>query len=194
MTISLNPTLASTPDPPPVRRSRRGLRFGVGLLLLAAALWSWNRVTIDGPVQAALAEDSRNESFHLAAHRAWYVSPSTLVLSLRPGEGVSTADAFRSLFQAAAALERRGATFDRVELSRSGSVVFLLDGDDFEELGRGYRLGENPVYLLRTLPEKLHHPDGSSAYSTWEGGFLGVTGKQLEDLNDAGRTWILAEE
>jgi hypothetical protein len=68
--------------------------------------------------------------------------------------------------------------------------VFVIGGRDFDEIGRAFGGGENPLYLLRTLPEKLRRPDGSRAFGEWEGGILGVTTRQLEDVTHAASTWM----
>jgi len=97
---------------------------------------------------------------------------------------------FRGLFQSAKALHLSGRRFDRVVLARSGKPVFAMTGDSFVSLGEELEAGQNPIFLIRTLPEKLHDPDGNPAFGRWEGGWLGVMGKQMEDVNQAARQWI----
>ena len=93
--------------------------------------------------------------------------------------------------ESAATLTKAGRAFDRVILARRGDAIFFLKGADFREMGEEFELGQNPVYLLRTLPEKLFRPaDGSAAFATWEGGVLGVPMRQMQDLADAGQTWL----
>ncbi len=65
----------------------------------------------------------------------------------------------------------------------------MMTGDDFRRLGESFAAGENPVYLIRTWPEKLHHPDGTAAFGTWEGGIFGVLTRQMQDANAAGKQW-----
>jgi len=71
--------------------------------------------------------------------------------------------------------------------------MFTMSGEDFTELGSSYDGSENPIYLLRTLPEKLHRPDGTAAFGSWEGGWLGVMTRQLEDLTAFGVAWSTGE-
>jgi hypothetical protein len=52
---------------------------------------------------------------------------------------------------------------------------------------------QNPVYTLRTLPEKLHRPDGSPAYRAWTGGLLGVMARQMQDLTGFCRAWFASD-
>ncbi len=76
---------------------------------------------------------------------------------------------------------------------RGLSHIYSMRGEDFQEIGREYKAGQNPVYLTRTLPEKLFLPDGSSAFGTWTGGLLGVAAQQMDDVNEAARTWLGVE-
>ena len=69
-------------------------------------------------------------------------------------------------------------------------MVFVLSGDDFSALGQAYSQGENPIYLIRTLPQKLQTASGAPAFDTWSSGELGVLGKQLEDSNTFAQAWI----
>ena len=48
---------------------------------------------------------------------------------------------------------------------------------------------QNPIYTMRTFPEKLYTPNGLNAFSSWEGGMLGVTTKQVEDFNRLCDEW-----
>jgi predicted small secreted protein len=139
------------------------------------------------PVAARLAEDSRNAVFSLEAR--YGDDSTTLVLDLREVSSAAPADLWRGLFQSAEALHDEGLTFDHVILERSGSPVFLMSGEDFGTLGAEFGGGQNPVYLLRTLPEKLDRPDGQAAFATWEGGLIGVATKQMKDVNTAAKEW-----
>ena len=93
-------------------------------------------------------------------------------------------------FQFAEELE--GRDFKEVRLAYRGKTKFILDGDDFGDIGRSYKY-QNPVYIVRTLPEKLKTPSGRDAYSSWSGGALGVLGAQMDDVNQMARDWYLAD-
>ncbi|MFP2608696.1 hypothetical protein, partial [Escherichia marmotae] len=67
---------------------------------------------------------------------------------------------------------------------------FYLKGGYFKTLGQEYGI-QNPVYTLRTIPENVYMLNGERAYSVWEGGLLGVMGKQMEDLSDFSKAWYL---
>ena len=173
-----------------VPTGRRSWPYVVAVPVSAGVLvWALNFVLVQRPVSAALDADSRNAGYVLSAHYSFYVNPSTLVLDLRTISEAAPIDLFRGLFQTAAALSESGRRFERVVLARRGDAVFQIKGDDFDQLGREFKGGQNPVFLLRTLPAKLHRPSGEAAFGQWEGGLLGVVGKQMEDLTAAGRSW-----
>jgi hypothetical protein len=100
---------------------------------------------------------------------------------------------FRGVFQSAQALYDAKRSFDRVILARDGTPVFVMKGEEFLQIGMEYGAGQNPVYLIRTLPEKLYRPSGKPAFGRWEGGLLGVLGKQMEDATNAAKQWAGAE-
>jgi hypothetical protein len=91
------------------------------------------------------------------------------------------------LLQASSVLKER--TFEQVHLARAGNVRFRLDGAYFKRLGEEYGV-QNPICTMRTLPENVLKPDGTKAFPTWEGGLLGVAGKQMEDLTAFVAAWV----
>lgn len=56
-------------------------------------------------------------------------------------------------------------------------------------MDKEYADGQNPIYLIRTLPEQMYRPDGTSAFGSRSGGLLGVFGGQMKDVNEFGRAW-----
>ena len=52
---------------------------------------------------------------------------------------------------------------------------------------------QNPVYTMRTFPEKLKLIDGSDAYPKRSGGIFIIYEKQIEDFNDFNKKWYLDE-
>jgi hypothetical protein len=180
--------------PNPASRRRRHWFYLAALPLCAGLLtWSLNYVLVQRGVSQALNSDERNAGYSISAHYHYYLDPSTLVLDLRDVSAAAPLDLFRGLFQSAAALASSGRGFDRVILARAGTPVFKMTGDDFRKLGVEFGDGQNPVYLIRTLPEKLYKPTGEAAFGHWEGGMLGVLRKQMEDATEAGRLWASAQ-
>lgn len=183
-------TLESADAPTAVPNRRRRWPYLIALLAVAAALvWVLNYVLIQRHVSHVLDSDPRNAGYSISAHYRFYVEPGTLVLDLREVSAAAPLDLFRGLFQSAAALTSAGRRFDRVILVRAGTPVFMMTGEDFANLGAEFAGGQNPIFLIRTLPEKLYRPSGEAAFGHWEGGMLGVLGKQMEDANNAGRQW-----
>ena len=65
-----------------------------------------------------------------------------------------------------------------------------IDTETFVRTGQQqFGAVQNPVYLIRTLPEKLYKPTGEGAFGQWTGGLLGVLGKQMDDANTAAKQW-----
>ena len=173
--------------PSPPRRSRA---WWFALLLLPLAVWAANLFLVGLPVRNELGGDTRNSGYRLAAHYRFYLDPTALVLDLRSVEQAAPLDLFRGLFQAAKALHAAGRSFKKVNLVRSGTPVFVMSGQAFDEMGTEYAGGQNPIYLIRTLPEKLYLPDGTAAFGSWTGGWLGVMGRQMEDVNEFAQRWM----
>lgn len=94
-----------------------------------------------------------------------------------------------ALFGAAKAMRGEQRSFELVRLARAGRAVYKLSGYDFQEIGKMAAEGENPVYMIRTLPEKLKRPSGGPAFDTWTGGAIGVLTQQMKDVTTAGTTW-----
>jgi hypothetical protein len=163
--------------------------FVGGLLLVLGGAWAANYLLIGRPVARELDSDTRNAGYSLRAHYRYYVDPTTLVLDLSDVQSAAPVDLLRGVFQSAKALHASGRKFERVILARSRTPIFLMTGDNFSSIGAEFSAGQNPVYLIRTFPEKLQRLDGTAAFGRWEGGWLGVVGKQMEDVNKAAREW-----
>jgi hypothetical protein len=120
--------------------------FGTLMLLagVAAAVWAWNEITVARPVRTALSEDTRNSSYTLRAHYAYYVQPSTLTLDLTRVDSASPADLWRGLFQSAKSLSRDNRSFDRIVLARSGPPGVPDERRRLPPSGPGVRLWTEP--------------------------------------------------
>lgn len=164
------------------------------LLLLSVALGAialWNYATAHRPAAQAISADPRNKGIDVLVHYKWFINPNVLVYDLRGVSGDnSPADITRTLLQSASSLKAKKVDF--VVLSYKGNPKFMLKGDYFHTLGVDYGI-QNPVYTLRTLPENVYGLDGKQAFGTWTGGWLGVLGKQMEDLNEFHRRWFLSD-
>lgn len=191
-----SPHFDSRPEVPPLApdanaaaNSSRIVRPVLLVLLLVALVAGANHWMVGRPVATKLASDERNAGFDLAAHYQYFLNPGTLVLDLKRVDAAAPLDLLRGLFQAAAALHAESRHFDQVLLCRSGKTIYLLDGVAFGTLGAEFAGGQNPVYLIRTLPQHLRRPDGTPAFGEWQGGLLGVVKEQMEDVSDAAHQW-----
>ena len=174
------PAEADKPTSEVTNNKRRWLFGGLAVL---ATLLAWN-ATVYVPVSSALSEE---DSHSLVAYRSWFVSPSTIVLDVRDVDmNGSMADMDRLLFKAAEALKDR--QYDTVVLAHNGTGRFIVDGAHFQDVGQSYSY-QNPVYLMRTFTENVSNMDGTPAFGTWTGGWLGVLGEQLNDHNEFHQEW-----
>jgi hypothetical protein len=186
-------------DPQPIERLTGGPRSfghirvfaaGVGLAAVLACGYYLLLDRIRGPVSDAIDKDPRNAGITMRASYCSLPSTSCLELDLTSAVGAAPADVFRAFFQSAEALYLRDRSFEQVVLARNGRTVFLVEGSDFKDIGHQFTIGQTPLNMIRSLPEKLRTPSGRSAYPGWTGGWLGVMKAQLEDANSAARTWI----
>ncbi|WP_425990593.1 hypothetical protein [Brevundimonas sp. TWP2-3-2] len=183
----------STEGEPDVQTSAKRPRQPVWLWLvpgIIAVVAAFN-LTVWIPVAQALGDDNRNDGFGIHAYRTALIHPRDITLDLMSVDQVATIDLARGLFQSAAALKDR--EFGQITLARAGKPVFVMSGADFKTLGKSFAAGENPIYLVRTLPEKLSLPNGQEAFGTWSGGWLGVLNGQMQDVNSFGPAWVEGE-
>jgi len=99
-------------------------------------------------------------------------------------------DVLRVLFHTAEYFKDK--KFERINLCFRGKVKFILKGVDFKVIGNDFG-SQNPIYTLRTFPEKLLLSDGSSAYQRHQGGVLYLMKVQMEDLSGMNEAWYLKE-
>ncbi len=168
--------------------NKRNLLILAAIAFVAVVIFN---LTVWLPVSQALDRDERNTGFAVHAYRAWLLHPAEITIDLVSLEQAAPLDLNRALFQSAAALRNR--SFSKVILARKGKPVFVMDGADFQELGQEFEAGQNPIFLIRTLPEKLKTPDGQEAFGSWSGGLLGVLTRQMEDSNAFARSWAAGE-
>ncbi len=159
------------------------------ILTTVVGIYCFNYFQLQTQMNDVIKEDYRNNGIEVRVHYTNYVKTSELVYDLKSVSGdKSMTDVFRVFLQFAEKLQSRN--YDLVKLSFRGTTKFMINGRYFQQLGEEYSW-QNPVYTTRTFPENLMKPDGSSAYPTWTGGWLGVTQKQMEDFNDFHRKWYL---
>lgn len=176
---------------PPEDGGRNPLvKAGVIALGGVATVWGINFFSLQAPLNSVISSDYRNSGVKVSASYQWMVNPGVLVFSVDEASSASPADVSRILLQYSERLESR--KFNSVLLARKGKPIFLLKGDYFKQLGEEYGV-QNVIYTLRTMPENVYELDGSPAFSSWSGGWLGVVSKQFEDINEFHRRWLVEE-
>jgi len=156
--------------------------------VLATAIWLF-RGSVGWPVASALEDENGAK---ISVYRNDFISTSEIVFDIVDVDyAESPLGMTRKLLKAADALKEHN--FERVFLAHRGEKKFYLDGYYFQRLGRE-RSWQNPIYTIRTLPENVMRLDGSPAYGSWTGGWIGVMGRQLEDANQFHRDWWLSDE
>lgn len=162
--------------------------IGVGVVVFACLIALWNYVSVGSKAAGVINRDARNAGISVRAHFGYYVNPSVVVLDVRHVDQASCLDALRVLFSFAGEMQHN--KYSRLVLEHHGSPRFMLTGAYFQSLGSDYTGGQNPMYLIRTLPENVYYPNGQAAFGQWTGGWLGVLGKQMEDVNGFCRQWL----
>lgn len=153
---------------------------------LAACVVAVNIARVNGAATTAARYQDDITSY---AYYRFGIIPDSIVFDLRSvGWGASQVQVLGVFLRFAREMKDRD--FREVRLSYRGRTKFILGGDEFSDIGQEYQY-QNPVYTIRTFPEKLRTPDGRRAFSTWSGGLLGVVGQQMEDVNALGRRWYL---
>jgi uncharacterized protein YcfL len=158
------------------------------LSLVAFLLLSCQNNNLQSKMNEVINNDVRNNGINVSVRS---LSNSTLLYNLQSvNNSNSPADVFRVFLQFSEKVT--DLNFNKVIIAYKGTHKFVLDGNDFNTMGKEYSF-QNPVYTMRTFPEKLKLLDGSNAYSKWTGGVLGVSNKQIEDFNDFHRKWYKDE-
>lgn len=149
----------------------------------------YSRSKLQAPLNTAISSDERNKGIKVSASYASLLPGSDLVFDLKEVSGTNNpTDVFRVFLQYAEA--QKDKNFSKVILSHKGKKKFMIEGSYFKTLGKEYD-GQNPMYTIRTFPEHVHDLSGKRAFSTWEGGMLGVVGKQMEDFNEFHQRWYI---
>ncbi len=170
---------------------RRAVIGGGAVAVVVAAVALCNWIFVQRHLSGVIHADKRNSGITAFAHYRYFVVPSSLVFDLRKLSGDnSPADVTRVFLQFSESLKE--STFREVTLSHRGHPKFLLSGEYFHTLGSEFGT-QNPVYTMRTFSENVHKLDGTAAFGTWTGGWLGVVGKQMEDFNEFHKQWYIAD-
>lgn len=158
------------------------------VILLILAL---NYIMLQRHMNDVLSKDSRNEGVKVWVHYKWLVNPTEIEYSIRKISNTnSNLDTMRVMLQFAEKVQDQN--FNKVYLSYKSNDKFYFKGDYFKTIGEEYEF-QNPMYTLRMMPENVYQLDGELKYGSWEGGWLGVMGKQMDDLKDFNEQWYLLD-
>jgi hypothetical protein len=181
--IVLDESAAQRPSTPKKKSGWRVLIVGC-----LAFLVIWNGI-VAIPVHNAMAGETNATTI---VYRRWLVSPSQIVFDVRSVDsGIAMIDIDRRLLKAAEALQK--SEFSKVVLAHRGEAKLTMDGPYFQEVGVT-RQTQNPIYTLRTMQEHLSNLDGTPAFQTWTGGWLGVMGQQMDDHAEFHQRWWIRDE
>ena len=164
----------------------------IGIVTIASiTILSLNYLLLLMPANSALGKDIRNKGVKIYPHYDFYLNPKILVINIKNiDQEKSTADVFRTFYIIAE--EFKDKEFNKVYLAYKGEKKFFITGTYFKDIGSSYSY-QNPIYMLRTFPENTYSLNGNIAYSEWTGGILGVTSRQMEDLNALANRWIIED-
>lgn len=124
-------------------------------------------------------KDYRNTDVPIVVTGIPFTGVITIDMQKTDNYNFSKADMYRCYLQAADILKDKD--YSKVYLANKGEKIFYLEGTYFKELGMAYSLGCAPNFEMQ---EHVLNLDGTHAYETWTGGWLGVMNKQLEDFSD----------
>jgi hypothetical protein len=188
-----SPSVSTNPlhQPSPTSKRKISLLLLIPAIFvgLIAVIYSWNYLSVQSPMNTVLSADVRNKGVEVNTHYQNYISPSVLIYDLKNISGNnSKADVFRVLLQYAD--QMKGNKFEKVILLFKGKPKFIIDGSYFQKLGEEYSF-QNPVYTMNHFAENVYNLDGTPAFGTWTGGWLGVAGKQIEDFGEFHDQWYM---
>lgn len=167
------------------------LIFGSAFSIILFSIAAFNIFSLHIPAVNALNSDPRNSVAKWAVYHRWGIAPKTIVLDLRSVElSAAPVDINRMLFQIADRFQ--GRSYDRIVLAYRGEARFLLTGSYFSRIGEEYSW-QNPVFLMRELPQNTLRISGEPAFETWTGGWLGVMNAQMNDLNSLHQEWYIVD-
>lgn len=120
--------------------------------------------------------------------RVGYTPSGNIVFDVRASKGDSRLiDPLHLLMQFGHKI--RDSSIAHLSIASGGEEIYRLPKSDLDELAKQYDLGAR-IWAFDHWPERLRKPTGERAFESWSGGFLGVAKAQMEDLNEALRTWL----
>ncbi len=178
----------------PKRKSKLPfLLIGIAVLIAGAlgAIWIYNQVTLQKPMQRVLLSDSRNTGIQVSVHFNHWIDNGVMVYDLRSVSVQSSQmDVFRVLLQYAEA--QKNHRYQRVVLAAFGQPRLVIPGEYFQSLGQEYET-QNPMYTIRTFAHHVQSLDGAYPWPEPDGGLLWVLGQEMDQFGQFNKTWYLSE-
>ena len=161
------------------------------VLIVFAVIFSANYFLLQSHMNNVMKDDQRNNGVKMSVHFENYINPSIVVFDIKSVSGAnSMLDVFRVFLQFADKVQAK--KFNIVYLSSRGKTKFKLSGDYFQTLGKEYSF-QNPAYTMQTFSQFVMKPDGSLAYTSENGGWLGSMLKELENFKDFHSKWWMED-
>lgn len=161
------------------------------IVLLIAGIYGYNYYMFQVKMTKVIEDDSRNKGIDVSVHFRNYVEFDKLEYDLQNiSTDKSMADVFRVFLQYSEQLKDEN--FSALIFSYNGNDKFFIEGSYFNLLGKEYNF-QNPIYTMNHFPENVYNLNGTHAFETWTGGWLGVAGKQMEDFNAFHKKWYLED-
>jgi hypothetical protein len=167
------------------------LLIGVAILIasVSGAIWMYNQVALQKPMQRVLLSDSRNTGIRVSVHFNHWIDNGVLVYDLRSVSAQSSQmDVFWVLLQYADA--QKNHRYQRVVLAAFGQPRLVILGYYFQSVGQEYET-QNPIYTVRTFAHHVQSLDGSYPWPEPDGGFLWVLGQEMDQFGQFNETWYL---
>jgi hypothetical protein len=147
--------------------------FAFVICVAGAAVWLYNDLLLQRPLEQVLSVDNRNAGLLVAVHLQHYTNPRIVVFDVRNIAGTnSRLDILRAFLIFAEQQQSR--QFDSAELDCRGRPRFWMHGDYFRELGREYETA-NPIQTSLALPAHVYGADGRALYAPPDQGLYGLS-------------------
>jgi hypothetical protein len=178
-----------------LQKSKKGLFVFFFLAVLIGgwflAVWAYNEITLQKPLDEVLTSDSRNGVVVAKAHFDGWIDTQSVVFDISDvSEHSSQMDVFRVFLQYAKAQKEH--RYKQIILAGYGQKKFILAGDYFHELGTEYDT-QNPMYTIRIFAHHITTIEGNHPFYEYDGGLFAVLTKEMEQFSDFNKQWYLNE-
>lgn len=166
--------------------SRKKWAIAIGVLLLPL-IFTWVSPR-NWHLASKLEQCPSKQGIDARAYYVW-MSPDSIVLDLgsNHSSGVRRIDVLHLLLQFLSEIEYSGVR--RVFLASEGNRIYFVEVSECEDLVESYD-GGGRLWALNNCPSRVRNLDGSPAFESWSGGWLGVLKEQSEDIVTLADRWL----